>query len=171
MAAVSQSVRPNLASAGADSVLNVAEVASLLGYKPETAQKWIVKHQSRLRAWKTGEVAGQWRVQMGSFRQACKQLGIKSVKAITTLLCLTLMSCAGQTVTTPQGMVAKNNQLFSKGGVSATSDGTLTMWSDSTEASGHLGKFADALLRFSLWKVGIETAGQAAEVITDAVAQ
>jgi hypothetical protein len=64
-----------LRQAGADAVLNAAEVASLLGYKPETAQKWIVKHQARLKAWKTGEVAGQWRVRMGNLRQACKQLG------------------------------------------------------------------------------------------------
>jgi hypothetical protein len=88
---------------------------------------------------------------------------------LLSMLSLALISCAGQTVTTPQGLVAKNNQLFSKGGLSATSDGTLTMWSDSTEASGHLGKFADALLRFSLWKVGIQATGKAVEGVADVV--
>lgn len=76
MAATLQKVRPQIGAAGNDSVLNVAEVASLLGYQPETAQKWIVKHATRLGAWKTGEKAGQWRVRMGKFRQTCKQLGI-----------------------------------------------------------------------------------------------
>jgi hypothetical protein len=75
MSAARQSVRPNLSTAGADSVLNAAEVATLLGYKPGTAQKWITRNAARLNAWKTGEVAGQWRVKLGNLRQACKQLG------------------------------------------------------------------------------------------------
>jgi hypothetical protein len=67
-------VRPSIQ--GDKAPLNASEVASILGYKPETAQKWIAKHQKRLKAWKTGTVSGRWRVKLSALKQCCKQLGI-----------------------------------------------------------------------------------------------
>lgn len=67
-------VRPSIQ--GDKAPLNASEVASLLGYKPETAQKWIAKHQKRLGAWKTGAVGGRWRVKLSRFERCCKQLGL-----------------------------------------------------------------------------------------------
>lgn len=67
-------VRPSIQ--GDKTPLNASEVASILGYKPETAQKWIAKHQVRLKAWKTGAVSGRWRVRLSSLKLCCKQLGL-----------------------------------------------------------------------------------------------
>jgi hypothetical protein len=86
---------------------------------------------------------------------------------LLSILCFALISCANQQVTTPQGVVIKNNQLLSKGGSSLSADGTFTMWSDSTEASGHLGKFAESVLRLQLWKVGIKGATGALDSAID----
>jgi hypothetical protein len=93
-------------------------------------------------------------------------------KALLILLSFSLISCAQQKATLPNGSIVENNQLLSKGGMSMSQDGTFFAFADSSEAAKDIGKFGEAVLRASLIRAAIgataEVAGQVTEVVGEA---
>ncbi len=65
---VTQKVRVFTGREPGHTVLNIAEVGSMLGLKPETVARMLAVHRIP-NAWKTGEMGkGQWRVRLEDVR-------------------------------------------------------------------------------------------------------